>query len=405
MTPIARDGNRWLVLLLVVVTTAVGMMVFAAIFPLLSLWIRDLGISHAQGGLLSGLWYLPGFLVALPAGWMFDRYPVKRMLLLCWLFILAGTTVMALAPGFRMLCVGRLIFSIGMIAHTVGAPKVVSTWFEGQREMGLAMGFYAMSAPIGIFASLNLLGRIGSDYGWRAALYLIVSISAIGFLLLFLLPSGSAASEAKEGATPARFQPFRLGQAAWLLAVGYFGYSIGTEAYLTFTPDYLVERGYGLAVASATVGHYAYASFLLKPVFASFLKRSNAGLFMVLASALAILSVALLLAKVSPTISALTLGVSLALGMPTLYALPPFLFSADKLGQIYGLYQLFYSFGFFAQPLVGYAADKTGGYFSAYILIIAYCALGPLCALPFIRSKSELPPISEGARSPEFRRP
>ncbi|MGH9914553.1 MAG: hypothetical protein ACRD63_04595 [Pyrinomonadaceae bacterium] len=63
----------WLVVLLTVVTTSIGMMGFAAVFPLLNLWVRDLGISCAEGGLLSGFWYLPDMLVALSSGWLFER--------------------------------------------------------------------------------------------------------------------------------------------------------------------------------------------------------------------------------------------------------------------------------------------------------------------------------------------
>jgi MFS family permease len=276
---------RWFIVFLIVVVTAVGMMGFGAVFPLLNLWVRDLGISHTQGGLLSGLWYLPGILVALPAGWLFDRYPMRRILLLCWCFIVAGTAAMACAPNFLTLCAGRLIFSIGMNAHLVGAPKLVSTWFEGRKETGLVMGLYTMSFPTGIFAALNVLGRIGNDHGWRPAMYLLLGVTAIGLLLLLLLPAESALTRPDAAST--RFQPFKLGRAAWVLAFGYFAYSIGTEAYLTFTPDYLVTRGYALAAASASVGSYAYASFFLKPVFASFLQGSNAAWFVVTASVLA----------------------------------------------------------------------------------------------------------------------
>ena len=388
----SKKTTPWFVVLLTVVTTAIGMMGFASVFPLLNLWVRDLGISHTQGGLLSGFWYLPGMLVALPSGWLFDRYRIQRILLLCWVFIVVGIAVMAVAPNFWMLCAGRLIFSTGMNAHMVGAPKLVSTWFEGRKEAGLVMGLYTMSFPIGVFSSLNVLGRIGNDHGWRPAMYALAGITMAGFLLLFLIPSASPRL-AQADAVRVRFQPLQLGRAAWVLSLGYFGYSIGTEAYLTFTPDYLARHGYTLAAASATVGSYAWASFFLKPIFSSFLKRNNAPVFVLAASVLAILSIVLLLSAstsgMSPVVPSLVLGVSLALGMPSLYALPAFLVGHEKSGQVYGLYQLFYSLGFFAQPLVGYAIDKAGGYASGYLVMIAYCVLGLLCILPFIRRNSE----------------
>ncbi len=252
-----------------------------------------------------------------------------------------------------------------------------------------------MSFPIGFFVSLNLLGRIGDNYGWRPAMYLMTAFTVLGFLFVFLIPSTSArvaATATVETDEPqSRFQPWHLGWAVWVLGLGYFGYSIGTESYLAFTPDYLVRRGYALAAASATVGSYAWASFFLKPVFSYFLKRSNAPMFVVVASGLAILSISFLLIEgTSPVVSSLVMGTSLALGMPSLYALPAFLFSQQRSGQVYGLYQLFYSLGFFAQPVVGYAIDRAGSYASGYYVMIAYCLLGLICLLRFIRQKSAL---------------
>jgi predicted MFS family arabinose efflux permease len=254
------------------------------------------------------------------------------------------------------------------------------------------MGIYAMSAPLGIFTSLNVLGPVGDAHGWRAILYVMTAVSAIGLLMLFAIPASAPSTGTPKQAKALQWHPFHLGLAAWLLGIGYFGYSMGTEGYLTYTAGYLQTRGYTLATASVLVGNYAYASLLLKPIFSLFLKRSNAGWFVVIASALAILSIALLLSgTVTPTKSAYVMGVSLALGMPALYALPPFLFGSEKSGEVFGLYQLLYSFGLFAIPLAGYAIDHAGGYSSAYLVMIAYCVLGPLCLLASRRQQAEVP--------------
>jgi MFS family permease len=380
------------VLFVVVVTTAVGMMGFEAASSLIPLWVRDLQISHGLAGLLSALWYAPGFVVSLPAGWLFDRYPWRRTLVPAWVLTVAGTALMAVASNVWILALGRLCFAIGMGVQMVGGPKLISIWFEGRTDIGFAMGIYAMSAPLGIFTSLNVLGPVGDAHGWRAILYVMTAVSAIGLLMLFAIPASAPSTGTPKQAKALQWHPFHLGLAAWLLGIGYFGYSMGTEGYLTYTAGYLQTRGYTLATASVLVGNYAYASLLLKPIFSLFLKRSNAGWFVVIASALAILSIALLLSgTVTPTKSAYVMGVSLALGMPALYALPPFLFGSEKSGEVFGLYQLLYSFGLFAIPLAGYAIDHAGGYSSAYLVMIAYCVLGPLCLLASRRQQAEVP--------------
>ena len=377
--------NRWVVLLLVALATTIGMMVFAAPFPLLPVWIRELGLTKAEGGLLNGLWYLPGIAVALPAGWAFDRYPARRVMLVCWACIVAGTALMAAARSYPVLCAGRLLFSIGMNSHMVGAPKVVGSWFAGRRELGLAMGLYTLAFTAGVFLALNVLGRMAEQGGSHPALRLIAILTLVGIAIMALVPelpivAGSAEAPGRSG-----FHPWKLGAGAWILAVAYFGYSIGTEAYLSFTPDFLVGRGFALAAASSIVGSYALIAFVLKPPLSSQLTRDRAIPYVCAATTVALVSIALLFLPVPPLVSAGAMGVSLALGMPSLLALPAFLLPASQSGQGYGLYQLLYSLGFFAQPLVGFVVDRTAVYSSGYLVIAGFTLLGAMVLAPAVR--------------------
>jgi MFS family permease len=301
-------------------------------------------------------------------------------------FIVAGVATMALAPGFAVLCIGRLIFSIGMNAHLVGAPKLVGNWFAGRRELGFAMGLYTLAFTAGVFLSLNVLGRVGEAQGWRPAVTLLVLLSLVGFVLVATVPGAPLGGRA--GTTPAstEFRPFTLPLGAWVLAIAYFGYSIGTEGYLTFAPDYLVRRGLQLSVASSAIGAYALIAFVLKPVLAGFLRPRLAIGYVVAATLVALASVALLFAAtIPPTVSSAVFGVSLALGMPAFLALPHFVLPPEHVGQGYGLYQLFYSFGFVAQPVVGAAVDRAGGYAPGFMVIALYTLLGLAVALPIVQ--------------------
>lgn len=375
--------RRWLVLVLALLSTAIGMADFGAVFPLLNLWIKDFGLTHAQAGLLSGFWYLPGVLISLPAGWLFDRYSIQRVLVACWILILGGVALMAVAPSFWVLCAGRLIFSVGMNAHMIGTPKLVGQTFAGRRELGFVMGIYTMSFTAGVWVALNLLGSIGASQGWRPAMQLLTGLSAAGLVMVLFLPRAEAAPA---GAQAPKFNPFALGAGAWLLGIAYFGYSIGTEALLTFGPDALVSRGVELAVASAAVGFYAVVALILKPIFASQLKAETAIWFVVLAVGIAVLVSAIFFVPGLPLklVSGI-LGVSFALGMPALIALPTFLFPPERSGQCYGLYQALYSLGFVAQPAVGWTVDRTGSYPAGFAVIIGYCLLGLLVLAPAVR--------------------
>lgn len=366
-------------------------MMFSAPFPLLTLWVSDLGISRTQAGALTGLWYLVSACVSLPAGWLADRVRLRGLFLSLWLLVVAGTALMAAASGFWMLCLGRVIFSIGMTGHLVVGPKLLAVWFEGRKELGLIMGFYSMSMTVGVYAALFVLGRIAQRSGWQPAMLLLVTLAIVGLFLMLSVPSASPGLNKSEAAFVSLPPGHRM--AAWMLGVVFAGYNISTEAYLTFTPDYLVRFGYGLAAASAIVGVYAWVALSLKPFVSSFLRKNNAAGYVVVASFVFIVSVLLLITRiVPPAVSSGLFGVSMAIGMPAFYALPPLMFGKEQSGYVYGLCAFLYGLGFIVQLLVGFAVDKTGSYTTGYSLLCAVAGVALVGGL-WLRRENHAQPV------------
>jgi cyanate permease len=305
---------------------------------------------------------------------------------------------MAGAPGFWMLCLGRVIFSAGMTGHLVAGPKLLAVWFEGRKEFGLIMGLYSMSMTAGVYASLFVLGRIGQHSGWKPAMFLLVVLAAVCLLMMLSVPSESPSFNNRGVATA--FLPPNATTAAWILAVVFAGYNVSTEAYLTFTPDYLVQDGYGLAAASAIVGIYAWVALSLKPFVSPFLRKNNAASYVVLASLVFIVSVLSLITRVgSPAVSASLLGISMAIGMPAFYALPPLMFGNEHAGYVYGLCSFLYGLGFVLQFVIGLTVDKTGHYTTGYILICSVAGVALLGAL-WLRRQSLRDALTVAVRHP-----
>jgi cyanate permease len=347
---------------------------------------------------LTGLWYLVSACASLPAGWLADRIRLRRLFLSLWALIVAGTALMAGASGFWMLCLGRVISSAGLTGHLVAGPKLLAVCFEGRKEFGLIMGFYSMSMTAGVYASLFVLGRIGQHSGWQPAMLLLVVLATVGLFLMLSVPSASPGSN-KSGAALALLPPSHR-MAAWMLGVVFAGYNVSTEAYLTFTPDYLVRCGYGLAAASAIVGIYAWVALSLKPFVSPFLRKNNAASYVVVASFLFILSVLLLITRiVPPAVSASLFGISMAIGMPAFYAMPPLMFGNEQSGYVYGLCSFLYGLGFVVQLLVGLAVDKTGNYTIGYGLICAVAGIALVGGL-WLRRENHTQPVPTELRHP-----
>jgi MFS family permease len=393
---VPKNSQRWAIFATLVISTSVGMMIWAAVFPLLNPWTKTLGISYTQGGILVAVFYLPGLLITLPGGAIFDRYPGRKPYLVAWILIVGGTALMTVATGFVMLCAGRLLFASGLNLHNVGAPKMLASWFRGHPRLGLAMGLYTWSFTLGIFASLTFLGRIAERYSWRGAMLLVLVLAGLALLLVWSMvrsPEG-AGVVSNQGLRFAMFKNFT--PAVWLIAVMYLFYNAGSDSYYTFTPDYLVTRGYALAYASSVVGAYAWIAFGLKPITASFLKSRTAPWFVVFGSTVAIAAFVLLLQPhLHPLFISVLIGISIALCMPALLSLPAFFVSPEHTGQAYGLLQFSYSMGFFAQPLIGFSIDHTGGHRVAYGLMSAYCAMGIVASLALIMVSTRATRVQE----------
>lgn len=214
---------------------------------------------------------------------------------------------------------------------------------------------------------------------------LVLVLAGLALLLVWTMarsPEGTGAGS-NQVLTIAMLKNFTPG--VWLIAVMYLFYNAGSDSYYTFTPDYLVTRGYALAYASSVVGAYAWIAFGLKPFTSSFLKGRTAPWFVVFGSAVAISAfVFLLQPHIHPLFISVLIGISIAFSMPALLSLPAFFVLPEHTGQAYGLLQFFYSLGFFAQPLIGFSIDRTGRHTLAYGLMSAYCAVALVASLALI---------------------
>jgi len=223
---------------------------FHAVPPVLPLIIRELGLSHAQGGLLMSIFALPGIVVGILSGILSDRYGIKRVGGISIALMVLGSLLTALSNSYGFLLLGRMITGVGGMAITVNLLRLLSQWFMG-REIGLAMGIFATSYPLGTILSFNIFGFLGTALGWRAPIW--VSFGT-GFLtlLIFLVNCREPRKEGETERIPLTLYMFvGLGLSIWLLAFSWTCFESVIISFLTFAPDYFRGKGLNLARASA----------------------------------------------------------------------------------------------------------------------------------------------------------
>src|SRR5215469_14924406 len=187
---IPRNGGnamdrRWVALAVLTaarVSMAFQFQLLASVAPIL---VRDLGLSFADVGFLVGLYMLPGVLLAVPGGWLGERFGDKRVVTSGLVLMLVGDLVAGFVPAYGALLAGRLIAGTGGVLLNVLMTKMVTDWFAG-RGLVLAITIYVNSFPVGMGIGLWWLGELGERAGWQAALHVTAGAALAALVLMAL---------------------------------------------------------------------------------------------------------------------------------------------------------------------------------------------------------------------------
>jgi predicted MFS family arabinose efflux permease len=242
--------HRWGILAVLFVVRAAMAFQFqsvAAVAPLLG---NQFGVSIADIGVLIGLYFAPGVVLALPGGAIGQKFGDKQTALGALLLMLSGSLAMALAGSWGVQIAGRLVAGAGGVILSVQLTKMITDWFAG-REIATAMAILVNSWPAGIAVSLLTLPLIGTRWGVDAVHLAVAAFTACGFALISLLyrppPDNAAAST-----TAVRLD--RNTVLAVITAGLIWGlFNIGFAIVFSFGPSMLVERGWSIASAGSVI--------------------------------------------------------------------------------------------------------------------------------------------------------
>lgn len=233
-----------------------------AMAPLVKAITEDLGLSHAAMGGVLGAWPLVYIASAIPCGAFLDRVGPRRALFLAVLVIALSGALRGLAPGHVSLFLAVGVFGLGGPLISIGAPKLITLWFE-TRERGLAMGIYITGPALGGILALSITNSVLMplfDHDWRAVLFVYAGfVGACSLAWLAISAHRSArAVERMVAAEPRRpqLQVFaellRLPavQTVLLMAIGIFFFNHGLNNWL---PEILRSGG----MSPAAAGYWA----------------------------------------------------------------------------------------------------------------------------------------------------
>jgi MFS family permease len=384
--------NRWgvlAVLFAVRLTMAFQFQSVAAIAPLLG---REFSASLADIGILIGLYFTPGVVLALPGGAIGQRFGDKPTALGALLVMLAGNLAMALGDDWSWQIAGRLVAGAGGVLLNVQLTKMVADWFDG-KQIATAMAILANSWPAGIALALLTLPQIGTAYGVGAVDLVVTALIGIAAILAasYRPPATDASVATSEAAA-------RLDAKA-LLAVGIAGvmwglFNVGFAMIFSFGPSMLAERGWSVAAAGSAISIVLWVAVVSVPLGGWLADRINRPQAVLVLGCLlfALLMVAL---PRSGAVIPVVIAIGLISGAPAgpLLSLPARLLQPATRGVGMGVfYTLYYGAMMLGPAIAGAAAKWTGSAGAALDFGAAVLVACPLLLLAFNHIATSRPP-------------
>ncbi|MGG1551044.1 DHA2 family efflux MFS transporter permease subunit [Paenibacillus ferrarius] len=133
--------------------------------------------------LINGYMLVNGVLVPVSA-YLISKFTTRRLFLVASGFFAVGTIIAAVAPGFSVLLVGRLIQAVGAGILMPLMTIVFLTIFP-VAERGKAMGLMGIAMIFAPAVGPTLSGWIVEHHSWRVLFYIILPLSLFAFIFGF----------------------------------------------------------------------------------------------------------------------------------------------------------------------------------------------------------------------------
>ncbi|MEH3039136.1 MAG: MFS transporter [Sphingomonas paucimobilis] len=149
--------------------------------------IRDeLGLTHGQIGLISGLYFALFYCVlSVPVAWFADRSNRVRVVAFACGLWSAATAACGLAGNYGQLAGARMLVGVGEAGGVPPSYAIISDYFRpGTR--GTALGLYNLGPPIGNALGVAFGASIAAAYSWRDAFMALGIVGVATAVIVFL---------------------------------------------------------------------------------------------------------------------------------------------------------------------------------------------------------------------------
>jgi MFS family permease len=255
-----KSKSPWFILIIILLASMAAPLNQFKVPPVMPLLMEAFGASAAQAGLLMSLFAITGLLLAIPAGFIFQKLGYRLTGLIAILSLVIGAASGALTRAFDIMLATRFVEGAGMSLMSVVAPAAIALWFSEEKR-GKAMGVWAVWVPLGSTIMFLLAPALEGRWSWPGVWWFgCIYAVGVGFLyLLFIKPGPARSSQSGEkGLSP---EPRDQGltrvlsnRDLWLASLLFGCFNFVYIGFITWAPSFLQQvRGISLARAAFLV--------------------------------------------------------------------------------------------------------------------------------------------------------
>jgi len=346
---------------------------------------KDLGINHAQFGLLYTVYSIPNFFLVFFGGILGDKIGLRLAALVFVSLVLSGSVIIALGPtlsarighfnAYVICAAGRTLFGCGAESLNVIQTSMTSRWFSGGKELAFAMGLVLSMSRLGDFLALFLSADIAVWFkNYHLVLWLGTLLCALSFIAVLVYTVMDKSSEKyfpsrrtnpEENALNFR-SVLHFDPRFWLIAIVCMCYYGGIFPFVAVASDFLQQQYH---MTQTDAGYYAsivtLASMILSPILGKFLDIvARRPIFVVLGSLAVIPShIALAFQLPYPIIPIIVMGLSFSLVPSALWPSIPLITKDKEVATAFGMMAAIQNTGLAAiNYIAGTIADSHLGY-------------------------------------------
>jgi len=169
----------------------------------------ELGLTAADLGLLTAVYFLVFAAAQIPCGILLDRHGPRTLLSGLLLLASAGALLFALADTLVGLLFGRALIGAGVALALMGGFKAIVLWFPAER-LALTNGWFVMLGALGAVTATAPADLLIAAVGWRGLFAVLGALSALAALLIVgIVPDEDPQPMPSKRVAPALFAIYR----------------------------------------------------------------------------------------------------------------------------------------------------------------------------------------------------